>query len=587
MNMPDFIPLALCRHTGHHVHMTTLIAAMSLTATDAIVFFAFMAFVVVVSLWAARGNKTSEDYFLAGRKLTWPLIGISLIASNISSEHFVGMTGGAFGEQGLAIAAWEWIAASALVLVGWFMLPRFLSAGIYTIPQYLEFRYDATTRSIMATYMLIIYVIGLLAMTLYGGAVAIDTLFDLPNHFADWFGLLSPAEVAERTANGEVISWQDKASFWSTFAGIWLIGIIAGAYTAWGGLPAVIWTDLIQGVTLLIGGTIVLWFAVCAVGDGSFLNGWSAFTEHSHERLHLIKHHTDENLPWTVLLAGIWIPIIFYWGLNQFITQRALAAKSVAEGQRGIMLAAALKLYLPLIVVIPGILAWQLYAEQQPDLGDKAYPYMISQLLPPWLRGILLAALAGAVMSTFNSGLNAASTIYTIDVHKRWLQPGLSSRGELRVGRIATVFLVIFGCLWAPVISSFEGIFAYIQEINGYVSAPILAVFVVGMIDPKMPPISAITGLILGPVIYGMCRMGDGLITTESMTWFFELSFLHHLLVVFLSVAGIMWILRAAYPLPEPRTMPRSKLDVRTPLDVWVCGTIVILITAGLYVWLA
>ncbi|MCH2132225.1 MAG: sodium/solute symporter [Phycisphaerales bacterium] len=565
--------------------MTPLLAAMPLSVWDAVVFFGFLAFVVVVSLWASRNNRTSEDYFLAGRKLTWPLIGISLIASNISSEHFVGMTGAAFGEQGLAVAAWEWIAAIALVLVGWFMLPRFLSAGIYTIPQYLEFRYNPATRSIMATYMLIIYVIGLFAMTLYGGAVAIDALFDLSTSFADWFGLMPASEVLAREANGETIALMDQASWWATVAGIWLIGIIAGAYTAWGGLPAVIWTDFIQGITLLVGGTLVLWFAVTELGEGSFFEGWSAFTEHSHEKLHLIKDRDHEALPWTALLAGIWIPIIFYWGLNQFITQRALAAKSVAEGQRGVILAAALKLYLPLIVVIPGIIAWQMYADDKPEMGDKAYPFMIAEILPWWLRGILLAALAGAVMSTFNSGLNAASTIYTIDVHKRWFQPGISSRGELRVGRIATVFLVIFGCLWAPVISQFGGIFQYIQEVNLYVSAPILAVFVVGMIDPKMPPLSAVCGLIIGPVIYGICREGDVLV--PAMSAFNEWSFLHHGLIVFLSVAAIMWIIRLAAPLPKRRAMPRSELDTRTPMDVWVCGVLVIVITAGLYVWLA
>ena len=565
--------------------MTPLLAAMPLSVWDAVVFFGFLAFVVVVSLWASRNNRTSEDYFLAGRKLTWPLIGISLIASNISSEHFVGMTGAAFGEQGLAVAAWEWIAAIALVLVGWFMLPRFLSAGIYTIPQYLEFRYNPATRSIMATYMLIIYVIGLFAMTLYGGAVAIDALFDLSTSFADWFGLMPASEVLAREANGETIALMDQASWWATVAGIWLIGIIAGAYTAWGGLPAVIWTDFIQGITLLVGGTLVLWFAVTELGEGSFFEGWSAFTEHSHEKLHLIKDRDHEALPWTALLAGIWIPIIFYWGLNQFITQRALAAKSVAEGQRGVILAAALKLYLPLIVVIPGIIAWQMYADDNPEMGDKAYPFMIAEILPWWLRGILLAALAGAVMSTFNSGLNAASTIYTIDVHKRWFQPGISSRGELRVGRIATVFLVIFGCLWAPVNSQFRGIFQYIQEVNLYVSAPILAVFVVGMIDPKMPPLSAVCGLIIGPVIYGICREGDVLV--PAMSAFNEWSFLHHGLIVFLSVAAIMWIIRLAAPLPKRRAMPRSELDTRTPMDVWVCGVLVIVITAGLYVWLA
>ena len=214
---------------------------MNLTYIDFIAFGAFLAVVVGVSLYAGRRERTSEDYFLAGRSLTWWLIGVSLIASNISTEHFVGMAGSAFGRVGLAIASYEWMAAVTLVLVGWFLLPRFLRAGIYTMPEYLEYRYDARARSLMAFYLMVAYIVVALATVLYSGAIGLIAIFDLPDLFQAQFAL---------DAEG--------ARYWSMVAAIWFIGIVAGGYTIYGGLKAVVWSDLIQGTALLLGGVIVV-----------------------------------------------------------------------------------------------------------------------------------------------------------------------------------------------------------------------------------------------------------------------------------------------------------------------------------------
>ncbi|MCP4661192.1 MAG: solute:sodium symporter family transporter, partial [bacterium] len=296
---------------------------MDLTVVDILVFVAFMAIVVGVSLYAGRREKSSEDYFLAGRTLGWGLIGFSLIASNISTEHFVGMAGQAFGRVGLAIASYEWMSAIVLVFVAWWLLPRFLKAGIYTMPEYLEYRYDSGARTTMATYMLAAYVIVFLATVLFSGAVALNAVFDITGIFQDRLGM-EPA----------------NAEFWANVAGIWLIGIVAGCYTIYGGLKAVVWSDLLQGGGLLIGGAIVAYLGLKLLGDGSLLAGWSNFHQANADKLHVVLPWNDPDVPWlAVFVGGLWIPNIFYWGLNQFITHRTLGARSLAEGQKGILFA--------------------------------------------------------------------------------------------------------------------------------------------------------------------------------------------------------------------------------------------------------
>ena len=320
---------------------------MELSFWDYTFFIAFFVIVIGVSLWKSRGDENSEDYFLAGRSLPWWLVGFSLIASNISTEHFVGMAGSGFGSLGLAVASYEWIAAITLVAVALFFLPRFLAAGIYTIPEYLEYRYNKISRSIMAFYMMIMYVAVALASVLYSGAIGLTTIFGLE---------LSTA--------------------------VWLIGILAGVYTVLGGLKAVVWTDLFQGAALIIGGFIVMVLGFNTLGEqvgGGIISGISHFIEKNSDKLHMILPADNPDIPWTALIFGIWIPNFFYWGLNQFITQRTLASKSLAEGQKGILFAASIKLIIPFIIVIPGIMAFGLYGDQITN-GDQAYPTLIKNI---------------------------------------------------------------------------------------------------------------------------------------------------------------------------------------------------------------
>jgi len=291
--------------------------AMKLTFLDISVFVAFFVVVVFVSMYKSRKEKTGEEYFLAGRGLLWPFIGLSLIAANISSEHFVGMSGQSAGNVGLAIASYEWMAAITLVVVAFFFLPKFLKSGIYTIPEFLEYRYNSAARGIMAFYTMVIYVGVTIASVLYSGALALKTIFGV-----------------------------------SLGTAVWWIGAIAALYTIWGGLKAVAWADLFQGSALIIGGAIVMIVGFVAVG------GVPEFFRANGDKLHMILPANHPILPWTALVIGLWIPNFYYWGLNQFICQRSLAAKSLRHGQLGVLFAAGLKLIIPFVIVIPGIMAF-------------------------------------------------------------------------------------------------------------------------------------------------------------------------------------------------------------------------------------
>src|SRR3972149_2110236 len=506
---------------------------MELGIADISVFIAFFLIVVGTSMYKSRKEETGEDYFLASRGLVWQLIGISLIAANISSEQFVGMSGQSAGNVGLAIASYEWMAAITLVVVAFFFLPKFLSSGIYTIPEFLEYRYNSTARSLMAFYTMVIYVGVTISAVIYSGGITIYTIFD----------------VDMKTS-------------------VWAIGIIAALYTAWGGLKAVAWADLFQGSALIIGGAIVLVFALVAVG------GVDSFFTYNEESLHMILPADHPVLPWTALVIGLWIPKFYYWGLNQYITQRTLAAKSLREGQRGIIFAAALKLIIPFVIVFPGIMAAQLYGDSMNNT-DAAYPLLIKNLIPAGLRGFMLAAIAGAVISSLASMLNSASTIFTLDLYKKHFNKDASQKNLVLTGRLMTILFVLLGCLIAPYLGdpSFQGIFTYIQEFQGYISPGILAAFVFGFAVKKAPPSAGVVALVACVPVYGFLQ------------WQFnEIAFLNRMAITFGVVLLLMTIITIVKPLKEPVKLPkRENFDMSPTPGILGVGLVVIAVTLILY----
>ena len=497
---------------------------MAFRPLDFVAFVGFLLLVVGVSLYASRGKRGAADYFLAGRNLPWWLIGFSLIASNISTEHFVGMAGRGY-DLGLAIASYEWMAAVTLVLVGLFFLPKFLRAGIYTIPEYLEYRYDLRTRTLTAGFLLAAYVFVGLATVLYAGAVALQTIFGL-----------------------------------DVVVGIWLIGVLAGGYTIYGGLKAVVWSDLIQGAALLLGGAVVMVLGFRAMG------GVGPFLDAAEGKLHTVLPWNHPEMPWlAVFVGGLWIPNLFYWGLNQFIAQRTLAARSLADGQRGIFLAAFIKLLVPFVIVFPGIMAAELYAEQVSN-PDEAYPVMMRELLPAGLSGLMFAALFGAVMSTLDSMLNSAATIFSVDLYKRRLRPAASSQEVVSVGRIATGVLVVLACSWAPLVGKAGSVFDYIQMFWGFISPGIVAAFLFGIFVPRAPASAAFRGMLLGIPVYGLLLL---LLP--------QVAFLHHMAITFLAISAFMGAVTATRPLSRPHALPTSPdFDLRPApgARLWAAGVV-------------
>ena len=507
---------------------------MDLNVFDIGVFLAFIGAVVAFSMFKSRREKTSEDYFLAGRGLTWPLIGLSIVAANISTEQFVGMAGQGAGSVGLAVSNWQLFGSIGIVLIAFTLLPRFLKAGIYTMPEYLEYRYNSAARALMALTTVVIYVAVLLTAVLYSGGLTLNKIFDV-----------------------------------DLTLGIWLIGIIAALYTTWGGLKAVAWADLFQGGALILGGIATFFLGLHACG------GWEAFSTTNADKLHMVLPADHEGLPWTGVLSGMGIVIIYYCGLNQFIVQRNLAARTLRDGQLGVIFAGALWLLIPFAIVMPGIMSYQLYGSEM-TAPDEAFPMLIRNLIPPGLRGFMFAAIAGAVISSLASMLNSASTIFTMDVYRRMIDRNASQKRLLLLGRVATGAFVVLGCLLAPRLADpkFGGVFQYIQQFQGYIWPGVVAAFLFGMVVPKAPGMAGVAALISGPIIYGLFQRFSQ-----------DLHFLIQVALSFVLVLAIMGLITLLKPLPEPKVLPvREGVEVKTAPVVKLVGAVVLAAVAVFYV---
>ncbi len=665
---------------------------------DVLVFLAFVVSVVSVGLWKSREKKKdSEDYFLAGRGLKWWLIGFSLIAANISTEQFVGMSGNAACHVGMAIASYEWMAAITLVVVAFGFLPYFLRLGIFTMPEFLEHRYNAGARTIMAAATIFIYMVLLGAVT-YSGALVIQTVAARNGHFV------------------------------SLASGSLAIGLIAMIYVGAGGLKACAWADLIQGSSLILGGVVVMYFAFQKLGlateAAKILDPVSGavavqhlspgsgalerFWELNRSRLNMFMPSSDPILPWTALLLGLWIPNFYYWGLNQYITQRTLGSASLAEGQKGIVFAAFMKLIVPFAIVIPGIIAFNLFANDMrldsaadnakviakyvhanpktslvkvlrsprpeeaaswkgkgillaifkdkkdvaklralktrnprvipilekdfrankpaqytifeskdkawkhvyPELAreiedfnrkvkkaaeaagtsptierpiaykyDTAFGQLLANVLPQkvGIFGFVMAALLGAVVSSLAAMLNAASTIFTMDIYKRYISPGASQKRIVLLGRICVVIFTGVAIFLAPQLGNPKiknSIFTIIQESQGFISPGILAVFVFGLLVRRGPGSAGVVGLLTNIVAYG-----------ALMLFWPSLQFLNRMAVCLGLCLAVMAVITLLMPLPEPVEFKKqTTIALQSSKTALVAGLFVIAATLALYV---
>ena len=505
---------------------------MALSPFDLAVFAAYAVALVAIAWLVSRREKDSAEYFLAGRNLGGWVIGASLIASNISAEHFVGMAGSGF-HVGLAVAAYEWMAAVTLVVVGKWFLPVFLRHGIYTMPEYLEVRFSWLARTLFAVLMLLAHVFVTLPVVLSAGAKALHVIFDM-----------------------------------DITAGIVALAAFGGAYTIYGGLRAVVFTDVLQVTVLLVGGAVALWLSLAEVG------GFGRLLELEPERFHTVLPADHPELPWVgVFLGGMWVANFFYWGCNQFIVQRTLAARSLAAGQRGILLAAGVKLVIPFLIVVPGIAAHHLYGDALAD-KDFAYPRLVKELLPAGLSGLMLAALLGAVLSSVDSMLNSASTIFTMDLYRK-LRPQATPRRLIVIGRWSTAAIMLAGAAWAPVVAGMEeGVFHYIQEAWGFLTPGVLAVFALGLATRSASSAGAVTGLILAiPTSVGLRSLLP------------DTPFLTRMGVVFAVLVLLIAAVSGTVPDQErERKIPIPSVD-QTPARGYAFGSAwIIAATVGLYV---
>ena len=465
---------------------------------DYLIFGLYAITILGIGLWVSRDKggrqKNAEDYFLASKSLPWWAVGASLIAANISAEQFIGMSGSGFA-LGLAIASYEWMAAITLLVVGKYFLPIFIEKGLYTIPEFIEKRYSANLKTILAVFWIALFVFVNLTTVLYLGGKALDTIIGVGDG-----GILLNSIIG--------------------------LGLFAAAYSLWGGLAAVAWTDVVQVIILIFGGLLMTYFALSNVTDsGSFIDGLSYVYEKAPERFSMILSRGEIITPngrdaWldlpglAVLIGGMWVANLYYWGFNQYIIQRTLAAKSLAEGQKGIAFAAFLKLIIPIIVVLPGIIAYVMNLDETGALtvasvdpgfinsdgnfaNDNAAPWLIKNFIPVGVKGLILAALAAAIVSSLASMLNSTSTIFTMDIYKSHFNKNANDKTMVKVGRIAVIVALIVAMLIAPQLESLGQVFQFIQEYTGVVSPGILAVFLMGLFYKKATNNGAIWGAIL------------------------------------------------------------------------------------------
>ncbi|MBT3753692.1 MAG: sodium/solute symporter [Flavobacteriaceae bacterium] len=555
---------------------------MGISTLDIIVFMLYCLTILIIGLYVSREKdgkaKSAEDYFLAGKSLPWWAIGASLIAANISAEQFVAMNGSGFA-AGLAIASYEWMAAITLLVVGKYFLPIFIEKGLYTIPEFIEKRFSTNLKTILAIFWISLFVFVNLTTVLFLGAKALDIVIG--------------------TGDGSLL-----------FGSIIGLGLFAAAYSLWGGLAAVAWTDVIQVILLIFGGLMMTYFALTNVTEsGSFIDGLSYVYNTVPERFTMIVSKgeiintngddTWNNLPGiAVLVGGMWVANLYYWGFNQYIIQRTLAAKNLKEGQKGIAFAAFLKLLMPLIVVVPGIVAYVMNLDpsgafnpetiDQTFIGenglienDNAAPWLIKNFIPSGFLGLILAALAAAIVSSLASMLNSTSTIFTMDIYKSLINKEATDKQTVKVGRLSGLAALIIAMIIAPKLGNLGEVFQFIQEYTGVVSPGILAVFLMGLFYKKATNNAAIWGVVLSIPVAMYFKI-------VPSSWFLaDTPFMNQMGITLLSTLFIIYLISFLEGNKDnPKGIELSKKLFETSPVFNVAAMSICIITAFLYAFL-
>jgi len=478
-------------------------AEFEIAPIDWAVIIIYIVATLFIGYWVGRNTKDSEDYFLAGRTLLWPLVGFSLYASNMSGSSFVGLAGEGYA-RGIAVYNYEWAATVILIFFVFFILPFYLRAKVYTMPQFLETRFDRRSRVMFSGFTVFANMFIDAAAGLYAGGIVIQMLYP-------------------------------EAPIWIPIA---ILGVLAGIYTIFGGLSAVVITDTIQAVILIIGSVVIAFLAFAQ------LDSWDQLVNAAPEGgMNLIQPADDDFLPWPGLFTGVFIIGFYFWATNQFIVQRTLGAKDLNHGRWGALFAGLLKLPVLFLMVLPGTIAIVLYPElPNPDL---VFPTLTFDLLPVGIRGFIIAAMIAAIMSSIDSTLNSASTLVTMDFVKHY-KPEISQKALVNIGRLVTFLFMVFAVLWAPQIIQFETLWTYLQSILAYITPPVVVCFIMGIFWKRANRHGAFYSLAIG------IPLGITGFFANEIFGMMDIHFLYACFVLLLINGGIMISVSMNTEAPDP-----------------------------------
>tara|TARA_Y100001970_G_scaffold292593_1_gene434552 strand:+ start:3219 stop:4847 length:1629 start_codon:yes stop_codon:yes gene_type:complete len=513
--------------------MNTISIVSFILATGAVAIFTY----IIVS-GMKKSHSPAEEYFTGGRALGWPVVAGSLLLTNLSTEQLVGLNGAVFGDKALVGIAWEALAAFAMIATALIFLPKYLASGFTTTPAFLEKRFDKTTRTLVSGLFLFGYVTVLLPVVLYTGSLALIGMFDL--NFPLWI----------------VVA---------------IIGTLGSSYAIFGGLKSVAVSDTLNGIGLLIGGLTIPILALIALGDGSFISGVSTLFKTNSDYLAVIIQTNVDNkvvsVPWPTLLTGMMFIQIFYWSTNQVIVQRAMAAKTLAEGQKGVLFASAMKLVGPLMLCLPGIIALHM-KNLDIEKQDQVYGAIVRHVLPDWSLGLFAAVLMGSILSSFNSTLNSASTLFSLQFYKGYMNLEASEKEIVLIGKKFSIGLAITSILISPMLAQMQSIFEYLQKVNGLYSVPIIGIFILGIGTKHVPAIAAKIGMIVGMAFYAFFTF----VNIKNVPEIFangdgDLHWLHGYFISFIVSVGVMLLIGRLKPKTSAEIEISDKQDFE-PVDM-------------------
>ena len=521
---------------------------------------AVLTYTIVIRM--KRSDDPTEEYFTGGRALTWPVVAGSLLLTNLSTEQLVGLNGAVFGDKALVGVAWEALAAFAMIATALLFLPTYMASGFTTTPAFLEKRFDKMTRSMVSGLFLFGYVTVLLPVVLYTGSLALIGMFDI------------------------------KLPLWMIVA---IIGILGSSYAIFGGLKSVAVSDTLNGVGLLVGGLAIPLLALVALGGGSFFEGLSILGGDNNQYLAVLTQTNVDNkvvsVPWPTLFTGMMFIQVFYWSTNQVIVQRAMAARSLSEGQKGVLFASAMKLVGPIMLCLPGIIALHM-TDLNIEKQDQVYGAIVRHVLPDWSLGLFAAVLMGSILSSFNSALNSASTLFSLQFYQGYIKPSASGEEIVKTGKYFSIGLAAASILIAPLLAQMQSIFEYLQKVNGLYSVPIIGIFLLGITTKHIPALAAKVGMVVGMAFYAFFSF----VNIKDVPTFFangdgDLHWLHGYFISFLSSVIVMIILGQLYPKTEDE-IAISDQQVPAPVDMtpWSqaknASLAIVCATIGIYLFL-